>query len=187
MSSTAEPQAWEVWGEPTEPDVEMTVPDTVPGWLLEEPPTQHADPVPHVCGCGCTPEPVVEPVVEPVRWAVPGVWDEPAPVAVGPLVAQLEQVVAALASVEPTSLPEAQALLETEALLEVGQRVRVQVLSRIQDVHERRLYREREYRTTNAWLRGVAPDATPSDVTLAKRLPDLPHVTAALQDGGRSI
>jgi len=163
----------------------------IPAWLLDAP---VRDEEPRCdCGCAClTESPAVVPaaeIEEPVRWAVPGLWDDdtPPPVTVGPGVVALQDAVAGLERVDPRLLPGRQALLEAEAVQKVVQRLRVHSLGRLHDVHDRGLYREDGYRSTTAWLRGVAPDAAAKDVTLAKRLPDLPFVQQALHDGTVSI
>ncbi|MDP9182516.1 MAG: 13E12 repeat family protein, partial [Actinomycetota bacterium] len=119
-------------------------------------------------------------------WAVPGVWANPDAAAqlpsveLGPLVQQLVDTTALLEAVIATELPAGQAIAEAEALLAAGQRLRVQLLSRITDVQARGLCELRGFRSVTAWLRETQPDADTADVTMAKRLPDQPVLQAAV-------
>jgi hypothetical protein len=152
----------------------------VPAWLLE-------GPVPDTepgCDCGCTghASPLAQ---EPVRWAVPGVYPE-APT-VGVLVARVQQAVAQLQDLDPSTLPPRQALAEAEALLAVQQRLRVLGLARTQDVRQRQLFAPSGFRSSTAWLRTVAPDAPTKDATLAAKLPRWPHLHAAVLSSAVSL
>jgi hypothetical protein len=175
---------WESDGLADLPPVSDALPP-LPDWLLEAPVWD--EPVACECGQVSPPPPDREPEPqEPLRWAIPGVWDdepEPFVLSVGDLVAQLQRVVTQLATVDPVTLSPGQALGESEALLHVQQRLRVQQLARTQDVSERRLFAEVGYRSTNTWLRTVAPDADSKDTTLAGRLGAMSHLNDALTGG----
>jgi hypothetical protein len=163
----------------------------MPAWVCEWPVGVEIEPstCSGECACGGAAAPIVPVTVEePVRWAVPGLWGETLPVttSVGAEVAQLRELVEGLASVDPSLLPEGQALGEAEVLLGVQRAVRVLQLARTEDVAGRRLHEHVGFRSTAAWLRSVAPDA-PSDRTLARRLQRLPLLAAAVRAGRVSL
>jgi hypothetical protein len=138
---------------------EWDVVPEMPAWVAEWPVGVGFDP-PTCCGdcaCGGAPAPLVPEA--PVRWAVPGVWgEEPVVVpTVGAQVAQLHSLVDGLATVDPSVLPEGQALGEAQALLVVQRALRVLQLARTEDVAARSLYEHAGYRSTAAWLRSSVP------------------------------
>ena len=127
---------------------------------------------------------------EPVRWAVPGLWDAPPASAVpvvGPLVAQLEADVAALETLDPSTLPDGQVLGDTERLLELQQRLRVLQLAWLAEVERRRLYKDAGFHGMKGWLRHTAPDVDDRDRTLAERLRGRPHLAEAVREGRVSV
>ena len=178
-------------------------PDEVPAWLLAGPVVDREP----SCDCfldefepevaaepdrAADPDPDADygPDAEPVRWAVPGVWDEPAtvgPARVGPLVGQLQELVARLGEVDAALLPAGQALAEAEALLGVMQRLRVQQLARTVDVSDRQLFARHGFRSTAAWWRHAGPDAAETDRTLAPKLTRRRHLRAAVHTGQVSL
>jgi len=175
---------------------DFVVPDC-PAELLAAPPYD----VPP-CECSCCAGPDAPTADEPAAaqpvlaspeagWAVPGVtWETPAaPVAaaVGAAVTSLTELVATLASVRPTLLPPALALAETEALVQAQVVLRTLLLSRLADVETRALYELAGRKSTRGWLRQVAPDVVPSDVTLGKKLAGLVSLDQALSAGQVSI
>ncbi|HUR13749.1 MAG TPA: DUF222 domain-containing protein, partial [Mycobacteriales bacterium] len=160
----------------------MTVPDTLPEWLLEAP---HLDEEPACCTESGADRPPASPAVEtPVRWAVPGVWDDqPAGSAapeVGVRVRQLQDAVAALGGIDPTALPGPLALAEAEALERLVQRLRVLLLPRLADLHGRRLFELAGFHSVRGWQHAVAPDAVAADRTLARRLTEMPLLEDAV-------
>jgi len=126
-------------------------------------------------------------------WAVPGVWPDrdaetaPSVLPVGGLVQRILDGVAVLETLDPTQLPDGQALAEAEALLGVGQRLRVLQLARLADADKRSLYGLRGFRSAATWLKQTQPDADTADLTMAKRLPEQPVVDAAVRTGTLSL
>jgi hypothetical protein len=126
---------------------------------------------------------------EPVRWAVPGVWgDDPAPepVELGPLVAAAQVAIAALTAVtdaDVVALPGAVALAEAAVMQQLSQQLRVLLMPRLADVDSRGLFALAGFHGLRGWLASVAPDAVGTDRTLAGRLPKLPALAQAVDEG----
>lgn len=188
MPVGTDPRVMPSWLEEEPDGLTPFVPPEIPAWLLEAPVTM-TEPS---CGCECAahdePPAVVAP--EPVRWAVPGLWGpdpEPLVPTVGTLVSEIQERIDKLGTVDPAGLSEGQALGEAAALLAVHGELRRQQLARTQDLADRKLVGQLGFRSTKAWIMATAPDADPSDSTLAGRLHLYPALAAALRAGVLSV
>lgn len=158
----------------------------VPDWLLTAPePASLWDPP---CGCCAEPDPSPDPVA---GWAVPGVtWGEPAAVArpaPSAAVAALQLAAQRVCAVDPGSLSPEQALVDGEVLMQVGQRLRVHDVRRLEDVRRRELFALAGHRSTVSWLRELQPDADASLAGLAGRLAVFGRLNASVQAGDCSL
>ena len=186
--------------------LDLVVPDEVPEWLFAGLPEEPACELCGAVGClelvGASPFGLSD-AADLTReegvgvaagvddaasgWAVPGVTGlEPQQHVLPPvsdLVADVQRAVAALAQVDPTGLPAAQALVDAQALLAVEQELRVLDLHRTGDVVSRGLHELVGFRSATSWLRAHRPDGDASDATLASTLRGLPVLAAAVRDG----
>ncbi len=95
----------------------------------------------------------------------------------------LVDAVGALRGQDPVDLPGPQALAETAVLLRELERLRAVVLGRVADVDTRGLHTQDAAPTTSSWLQAQGGGLDRDDVALARRLPGLPALAAAVSDG----
>ena len=81
----------------------------------------------------------------------------------------LEQLTS-ITTVDPTSLSREQALVDVEALLGAAEQLRVHLLGRLADFHERRLQDLTDKRTASSWVEQTSPDTERGDLLLGRRL-----------------
>jgi hypothetical protein len=103
-----------------------------------------------------------------------------------PAVAQLRELLTALAGVEPTELPEAAALADARELIAAQVQLQAVLLRRLGDVDTRRLHQLDGSPTTTSWVRAQGGAVDASTVTLARRLNRLPAVEQAVRSGSLS-
>ncbi len=148
----------------------------MPEWLLDSPlPSSFLD-VPD-CPCCLEPDPELSSVSESVRWAIPGVWQEPVPatppVASPPLLA-LSAALGQLEGLDPTDLSGEQALLDLDVLLACEQQLRRHKLQALADARSRKHYLLDDAPSLPSWTRRRHPDSLVADVTLADHLRRFP-------------
>jgi hypothetical protein len=123
-------------------------------------------------------------------WATPGVTPSSAPPRVVPpdeATLALQGAVEAVAAVSPSSLSPEQALARTKALQVIRQQLDIVTLEAISDVDKRKLFTLDDQPSTPAWVKAQqVPGASSSDVTLARRLRDVPKVAEELRAGRMS-
>jgi hypothetical protein len=100
--------------------------------------------------------------------------------------AQLREVLAVLAEVDPVDLPEAQALEDARELLAAQTQLQTVLLRRLGDIDTRKLHRLDASPTTTAWVRAQDGIVDASTLTLARRLSRLPGVEHAVRSGALS-
>ncbi len=124
-------------------------------------------------------------------WAVPGV----SPSSAGPrpsvppdaATVVMQDALQAVAAVPPSSLPPEQALARTKALQVMQQQVEILTLEALSDVDSRQLFTLDDQPSTAAWVKAQqVPGVGREDVTLARRLRDVPKVAEELRAGRMS-
>lgn len=149
----------------------------MPNWEVQEPPPWlEAEPVsglPDVIPAWLLEEAPLPP--EPAWAAAPD-----------PLLT-LQRAAADVCRLDPTAVSPTRALAELTTLLGVMKRLRLHQLARLADVTDRKLHRLADHRSTTAWLRDVAPDVDRTDLRLTGKLPDLPTLSRAVDDGSVSL
>ena len=110
-----------------------------------------------------------------------------APVVLSPPAQAVVDAVAALGAQSPAELPGAQALAETAVLLTQLEALHAVVLSRLADVDRRQLHTLAGAATTGSWVAAQHTSLDRNQVSLARRLGDLPTLSAALTTGALPI
>lgn len=103
-----------------------------------------------------------------------------------PLIA-LKRAADEVCRLDPSAVSPSRALAEVTMLLEIMKQLRVHQLDRLADVSDRKLHRLADHRSTTAWLQDVAPDVDRTDLRLTGKLPDLPALSRAIDDGSVSL
>ncbi len=140
------------------------------------------------CPCCTEAVPAALDAAQSVRWDIPGLgWGDtaspPALPALSPEVARLQELLGAVTSIDPVTLPGPQALVDAQALLAVAQQLRTHNLSRLADVHLRGLNELVDARSAHTWVAQTSPDTDSTDLLLGRRLREFPVVADRLDRG----